>query len=353
VPDLSIIVATLNRGQLLLATVEQLLKQRFQDYEIWIVDQSDETDAAAVRERLASCLPDPRLHYLHLNHKGLPNARNEGLVRATGRIVLFLDDDVLLLGDTFLDAHMGAYVDPDIGGATGRIVERTNRNNAMLTTNRITVGGRTVCNLTGTEPVRLHSLKGLNMSFRREVFDRVGGFDRNYIGTALLEEADMSTRVAHNGWALQFVPDAEVVHLSAPSGGVRLEGAMTSEASRFRSTAYFVSKNRGRLGLLPFGFTFGLIAIARAIRWRRPSALLDLARAAADERRAWRNGSDHDICVGRLKSAPGTQARAPHPAAAYPHMTYARPANAPAAMADWPQANIRPAAVGTRPGQDL
>jgi len=355
--DLSIIIATLNRGKLLLATVEQVLKQRFQNYEVWIVDQSDETVAAEIKESLAACLSDPRVHYLHLSRKGLPNARNEGLVRAAGRVVLFLDDDVLLLDDTFLDAHLEAYIDPDVGGVTGRVIERTNRNNARTTTNRITFGGRTVSNLTGTEPVRLHSLKGLNMSFRKEVFDHVGGFDRNYVGTALLEEADLSTRVARDGWALLFVPGAEVVHLSALNGGVRLESAMASEASHFRSTAYFVSKHRGRLGLLPFGFTFGLIAIVRATRWRRPSALLALARAASDGRRAWRDGPDQDLGVDGLKSGPGIQANAPKPARAYPHMAYARPVQAPLSpnpdhMADRPHVTIRTAAVGTRPGQD-
>jgi len=54
--DLSIIIATLNRGKLLLATVEQVLKQRFQNYEVWIVDQSDETVAAEIKESLAACL---------------------------------------------------------------------------------------------------------------------------------------------------------------------------------------------------------------------------------------------------------------------------------------------------------
>jgi len=303
-PDLSIIIPTLDRGKLLAATVQQVLQQRFQDYEIWVVDQSDETAAAAIRQSLDATCADPHLHYLHLSRKGLPNARNEGLVRATGRIVLFLDDDVLLLDDTFLDAHMQAYIDPDVGGVTGRVIERTVRNNARRTTSRITVGGRTVSNLSGTEPVRLGTLKGLNMSFRREVFDYVGGFDRNYVGTALLEEADLSTRVARDGWVLLFAPKAELVHLSAPSGGVRVENAIAAECSRFRSTAYFVSKNRGPVGLLLFSFTFTLIAVARAIRWRRASALLTLARAALDGRRAWRGGPDQHMRSGHVQSSP-------------------------------------------------
>ncbi len=311
-PDLSIIIPTLNRGKLLLATVQQVLKQRFQDYEIWIVDQSEEKVASHIRESLAATCPDPRVHYLHLNRKGLPNARNEGLARAAGRIVLFLDDDVLLLDSEFLDAHLEAYVDPDVGGVTGRVVERTVLNNARKTTSYITAGGRTVSNLSGTEPARLGTLKGLNMSYRAEVFDHVGGFDRNYVGTALLEEADLSTRVARDGWVLLFAPKAELVHLSAPGGGVRVENAIAAECSRFRSTAYFVSKNRGLVGLVLFILTFGLIALVRAVRWRRPLALLTLARAALEGRRAWRGGPDHDLRSRGVRSLP------PEPASAAP-----------------------------------
>lgn len=308
-PDLSIIIPTLNRGKLLLATVQQLLKQRFQDYEIWIVDQSDEAVAGDIRESLAATCPDSRVHYLHLNRKSLPNARNEGLVRAAGRIVLFLDDDVQLLDGNFLNAHLDAYIDPDVGGVTGRVIERTVRNNARTTTSYITAGGRTVSNLSGTEPARLQTLKGLNMSYRAEVFDYVGGFDRNYIGTALLEEADLSTRVARDGWVLLFAPKAEVVHLSAPTGGVRVENAIAAECSRFRSTAYFVSKNRGPLGLMLFAVTFALIALVRAVRWRRPSALIALASAALGGRRAWHSGPDHDLRSGHVRSSPSEPAK--------------------------------------------
>ena len=311
-PALSIIIPTLNRGGLLLDTVAQLFRQRFQDFEVWVIDQSDSADATLVRRGLEERCPDPRVHYLHLDGKGLPNARNQGLARAAGSIVLFLDDDVLLLSDTFLDAHMDAYADPDVGGVSGRIVERSNRPNIKRTACYVSLGGRTVTNLSGFEPIRLHSLKGLNMSYRAAVFTYVGGFDRNYVGTALLEETDFSTRVARDGWTLLFEPAAELVHLSARTGGVRVDGAITRECSRFRATAYYVAKNRGALAMLPFAMTFGLIALARAARWSRPSAVRLLAKAAADGWRASRVGPDQSIPELRAPAPRAAMSRLPH-----------------------------------------
>ena len=310
--ELSIVVPTLNRTPYLLPLLDQLLRQDGVDFEVWVLDQGEETGAGDVRRRLEDRFDDPRLHYVHLPVRGVANARNEGLARARGEIVLFLDDDVILLADTFLRAHLDRYADPDVGAVVGRVVERSIRANTRRTRSKVTIGGRTVENLLGTEPVRLQSVKGANVSFRAEVFRFIGGFDRNYIGTSLLEEADVAARVMRDGWQLVYEPGAELFHLSAPLGGVRVEDAMRTEHFRFRSTAYFVRKNRGLLGLAPFFATFALIALARAAAWRRPSAAWRLFAGVREGLRAARKGPDQAIA----RSDPASAAALPGPAPA-------------------------------------
>lgn len=293
-PELSIAIPTLNRGKLFHDTVRQLLGQRFRDWELWIVDQSD-TEQRARNEAFVRELADARIRYVHLATKGLPNARNEALARVTGRVVLFLDDDVILLRDDFLDVHVRAYEDPEVGGVTGRIVERTVRPNAKTTSAHLSPGGRTITNMWGTERTFLPSLKGANMSYRMEAVRQVGGFDRRYTGTALLEDTDYGYRVAAAGWKLLYDPEAELVHLSAPSGGVRVEDALRAECWRFRSTAYFQLKHRGPARFPLFAATFGAIALKRAAEWRSPDAVRRLAEAVQEGVQAWREGPDQDI----------------------------------------------------------
>jgi GT2 family glycosyltransferase len=293
-PMLSVLIPSLNRGRLLHDTVLQVLKQRFTDLELWVVDQSD-PEQHAINAQFFAGVTDSRLHYVHLDRKGLPNARNEAIARATGKILLFLDDDVILIHDDFLDAHVRAYEDPRVGGVTGRIVERSVRPNTKTTASHISPGGRTMTNLWGIDRMEIPSLKGANMSYRAEAVHQVGGFDRNYIGTALLEDTDYSHRVRVAGWKLIFEPAAELVHLSALTGGVRVEDALRAERWRFRSTAYYVRKHRGVAGLVPFAVTFGGIALSRAVRWRSPAALRELARAGADGLRAFQDGADESI----------------------------------------------------------
>lgn len=288
---LSVVIPTLNRGRLLHDTVRQVLAQRLRELELWVIDQSDPAQRAA-NEAFVAEVGDGRLRYLHLPRKGLPNARNEGLVRVAAEIVLFLDDDVILLDDGFLDAHLAPYEDPAVGGVTGRIVERSVRPNAKDTASHLSPGGRTITNLWGTEARDIETLKGANMSYRMAAVRQVGGFDRRYAGTALLEDSDYSTRVAAAGWRLRYEPRCELVHLSAPTGGVRVEDALRYEAWRFRSTAYFQLKHRGPGGFAAYCGAFGLIAASRAARWRSPAALSTLAKAAAAGVRDWREGPD-------------------------------------------------------------
>jgi GT2 family glycosyltransferase len=293
-PKLSVVVPTLNRGRYFFNTVRQILAQRLQDIELLIVDQSD-PDQRDANESFVASLEDARVLYIHLAQKNLPNARNEALAFVSAPIVLFLDDDVHLIEEDFLDAHVSAFEDPLVGGVTGRTIERSVHANVQRTAMHITAGGRTIINLAGVERQSIPGLKGANMSFRREVFDSVGGFDRNYTGSAILEDIDFSVRLTAAGWHLLFEPKAELVHLSAPSGGVRVQDALDREYWRFRLTSYFIIKNRGALALAPFVLTFSMIAASRALRWRSLSALPRLAGAIQEGIATYRRGVDQTL----------------------------------------------------------
>ncbi len=294
-PELSILIPTLNRGRLFHDTVRGVLGQRFRDYELLVIDQSD-PEGRATNEAFLAEVSDPRVRYVHLPVKGLPNARNEGLARARGAVVLFLDDDVIFLDDAFLDAHLAPYrEEPRLGGVTGRVVERSVRPNSKTTAAHISPGGRTITNLWGTERQPIESCKGANMSYRMEAVRQVGGFDRNYKGNALLEDTDYGYRVRAAGWDVLYEPRAELVHLSAPSGGVRVEDALRGEWWRFRNTAYFVARHRGPRGVARFLPTFGSIALMRVARWKDVSVLRRLANAVQEGLEAASAGPDTAI----------------------------------------------------------
>ncbi len=290
-PSLTIVIATFNRPREFRATVEQMRTQPFNDFELWVIDQSDAAMAGQNSEYVSQT-GDPRLCYVHVALKNLPNARNEGLARARAELVVFVDDDVILLADDFLGAHVRAFENPAVGAVTGRHVERRLRMNSRRTACHVSWGGRTIFNLSGLQRKEVESCKGSNMSFHMAVVREIGGFDRR---TNLLEETDFSTRLRKAGWRILFEPKAELLHLSTPAGGVRDATPLDTERQRFRSTAYYVLKHRGWLGLPGFVLTFGIIALLRAAKFRSLNALPALCQAIVDGLTEARRGADQAV----------------------------------------------------------
>jgi GT2 family glycosyltransferase len=86
----------------------------------------------------------------------------------------------------------------------------------------------------GIERQPIQTVKGGNMSFRRELLERVGGFDERFGQPSLYEETDVSLKVRRLGYKLFFLPEAEIIHLSAPVGGQRF----ATDPAQFRFIAY-------------------------------------------------------------------------------------------------------------------
>ena len=218
----SVIVPTYNRGALLKDTLEKLLRCEGEAYEILVVDQSD-TENEAVRQ-LAGGNQD-KIRYYWTRNPGLPRARNYGIARARHPIVLFCDDDIIP-APAFIHAHARHYTDDSIGGVAGRVLPPDSNGTPPVST-----GGRTgrISRFTGNQTDAFDALiaddvdhgQGCNISFRKRVLQKIGGFDSRFGGSAFLEETDVCLRVKGAGYRIRFDPDAAVVHLKDPTGGCR------------------------------------------------------------------------------------------------------------------------------------
>lgn len=148
---------------------------------------------------------------------GLSGARNAGLARATGDVVAFLDDDATAARD-WLERLAEGYKADDVVGVGGAVLPawETGRPRWFPAEFDWVVG----CTYTGLPlgqaPVR--NLIGANMSFRREVFELVGGFTEGLgrLGTRPLgcEETELAIRIRQRrpGARLLYEPSAVVHH---------------------------------------------------------------------------------------------------------------------------------------------
>jgi len=94
-PAVSIVMATFNRLELLRSSVDSVLSQTFQNWELIIADDgSDEP----TKQYLGSLASPGRVRVLWLDHSGRPAvARNAALCEARGEYVAFQDSDDLWL----------------------------------------------------------------------------------------------------------------------------------------------------------------------------------------------------------------------------------------------------------------
>lgn len=235
-PIVSVIIPTYNRQSQLDDLIRQTCTlQEYPHFELVIVDQSDQYDRKAYGGGLHKY--GRRLKYLMPVFKGLPKARNQGILNACGDILLFLDDDTEIT-PCLISEHVGPYREfPDLGGVAGKVVETPD-----LFTNSKRLGASVSClgrcfrNFTGDSVCFVKAAAGGNMSFNRNVINEIGLFDEGFIGTAELEETDYCYRVLKKKYKIIFNPKAEVRHLVCPQGGCRAD---------FKERGYFRMHNIG------------------------------------------------------------------------------------------------------------
>lgn len=90
-PVVTIIMPTWNRAGRIRKAIESVLAQNYQKFELLVCDDGSQDDTAAVVASLAR--RDSRVRYHLLNHAGVSAARNQGLARAEGGVIAYLDSD--------------------------------------------------------------------------------------------------------------------------------------------------------------------------------------------------------------------------------------------------------------------
>jgi glycosyltransferase involved in cell wall biosynthesis len=95
-PFFSVIVPTYNRSALLINTIESVLDQTFQDFELIVIDDGSTDDT---HERVNSFFESANIRYIYQKNQGQGVARNTAIKKARGEWIAFLDSDDLWLPD--------------------------------------------------------------------------------------------------------------------------------------------------------------------------------------------------------------------------------------------------------------
>ena len=86
----SIIMPTYNRSKFIGKAISSVFNQHYQNWELIVVDDGSTDDTATILELYAK---DTRIRYFRQKRSGATRARNFGLRKSVGQLVLFLDSD--------------------------------------------------------------------------------------------------------------------------------------------------------------------------------------------------------------------------------------------------------------------
>lgn len=96
-PEVSVVIPVYNTETYVEEAVRSIMGQTLRDIEIIVVDDGSTDGSPSILGRLAR--EDARIRIHTQSNKGLSEARNAGIARATGRYLYFMDSDDLLESD--------------------------------------------------------------------------------------------------------------------------------------------------------------------------------------------------------------------------------------------------------------
>jgi len=100
-PTFSIVIPTYNRAHLINKTIESMLRQEFQDFEILVVDDGSKDNTGEVIKTFT----DSRIQYFRKENAERGAARNYGATRAKGTYINFFDSDDLMYANHLSEAN--------------------------------------------------------------------------------------------------------------------------------------------------------------------------------------------------------------------------------------------------------
>lgn len=244
--DLSVIIVNYNGGRFLTSCLEAVARQlRAVEHEVVVVDNGS-TDRSLDLVRRG--FPDVPLLPNGTN-LGFAAAVNRGLAATTGRYVLWLNPDAVLLDEgmaeliRYLDAQPRVgIVGPQLVDPDGRVQPsaRTFPSYGWPLAHRRSIWTRLVpwnpytrrYLRTDADPARIQEVdwvSGACLLHRRALLEAIGGLDEGFF--MYCEDVDFCLRAQQHGWAVHYHPGARVLHHIGGST-VTAERAMLVERHR-------------------------------------------------------------------------------------------------------------------------
>ena len=244
--EISIIIPTCDRADTLRMCLAALAAQVLGDgtEEVLVTD-----DGVTHQSRDMVAVEFPSFRWIEGPKKGPAANRNRGASKATGELLLFIDDDCVPTKQ-YLSAYRRASSDSagHLVALEGATIREAEPSSLLWEAPHNPTGG---------------TLSSCNFGIRKQVFLEVGKFDERY-PVAAFEDTEFAERFRLSGGRVHFVPNAEVFHPLRP---VRNPSKL---AARWEGKAIFALDQ----GATPFRILWGLpwhvLRVIQSRFWGQP-----------------------------------------------------------------------------------
>jgi O-antigen biosynthesis protein len=199
----------------------------YRNFEVIILDNTESN--VTVFPHLKAISRNPRISLIEAKGPfNFSRTCNLGARAARGDVVVFLNDDVVVISPDWIQSLLECIVIPGVGAVGPKLLYENNgiQHAGMVTGTRRLVGtafhtfpSSTPANLNLAQSVREVSLiSAACLAMRKSVFNEVGGFDE--INTPREHsDVDLCFRIRELGYSCVYTPHAELTHVGHVSMG--------------------------------------------------------------------------------------------------------------------------------------
>jgi glycosyltransferase involved in cell wall biosynthesis len=212
---LSVIIPTRNRAKslkVLLDSLQSAARPNSTKVEIIVVNNGSTDETSQILNEEAGIARPLELVVLHQPIPGKANAINLALTVAQGEILMIVDDDVSIHPQCLVK-HLDAYEQSSFSAVQGKVQPGRDPEGQCADLRQLQKYNIPLVDY-GDEINQIQGLTGTNMSFKREVLERIGAFDvRLGPGAAgFSEDTEFSMRIRRAGFKIGYTPHAIVYH---------------------------------------------------------------------------------------------------------------------------------------------
>jgi len=236
---LSIIIATRARPESLARLIASLKPRLSDARELIVAENGTPAPARLVDAEVIAA-------HIHEARPGKCRVQNLAIKRASGDVLIFLDDD-LIVADDYLDQVERFFgYHPEFAAMKGRILPREDPRK-VAGVNWVYLDLPIVDH--GNEIIEVRGVMGANMAFRADAMRKVGPFDER-LGPGAAgheEETEMSARMRRAGYRIGYCPNATVYHDVDPT---RADRARFIRIARERGRARMIHETHSRFEVM-------------------------------------------------------------------------------------------------------